>query len=626
MSEFVEEDIEGLLPVFEVLKGVQLLSSTEIDAFVKRCQMFEYRLQKPRKDSLSFRGYTDYLESILKLIRMRRKRIKYRLKEDEIESKIKIKIANLRRQYCERFKGRLEAWLDLIEFLKSEKMYIRCSKTYFRALQIFPRNSSLRIQAARYEYSVEHRIECARCIMQEGIRLDPKEISLWTSFVHLELDYVKWLITRKSILTGKGYHIPCTEEKELEIAKEAQKSLEMKVGVKEKSKQDSILGLRIVQIIINQALECCVSEKSALLLNFWRTTRRYGLVANHLTEKLYDMLWSPKYKSEESWIARSETMDHDQYSLYNLFDKACEDIPTEKMHRHYLTLCQRHFLCYRDPDAKEKFREQLFWLISRGYGTNMDVKKFNKLAENFEEKEKVLNEAVKNNSENAFLWMMLLQCKIKFNPTDVETIRKLFNQATREVYDESHGLADMYKVAIDWAHQYSEDDVDDFFRRATFHTPPKVACEMRCIRLNYLASVYPGARNKLREEYFLFAKYPPNSIEVHRTFINHELKSEQTSVEFATQAFELMIVEFGEKRHECWIDYANFMLKYDPLTLQTIHRRAMASLAPDQIEPFLVAYSNLLQNAASNYIESDSDTGKDDDDIGLIEDDDNVGS
>lgn len=60
--------------------------------------------------------------------------------------------------------------------------------------QIFPRDCSLRIQAARYEYSVEHRIECARCIMQEGIRLDPKEISLWTNFVNLELDYVKWLV------------------------------------------------------------------------------------------------------------------------------------------------------------------------------------------------------------------------------------------------------------------------------------------------------------------------------------------------------------------------------------------------------------------------------------------------
>lgn len=47
MSEFVEEDIEGLLPVFEVLKGIQLLSPSEIDAFVKRCQFFEYRLQKP---------------------------------------------------------------------------------------------------------------------------------------------------------------------------------------------------------------------------------------------------------------------------------------------------------------------------------------------------------------------------------------------------------------------------------------------------------------------------------------------------------------------------------------------------------------------------------------------------
>ncbi|MCP9262871.1 hypothetical protein DINM_006247 [Dirofilaria immitis] len=363
-----------------------------------------------------------------------------------------------------------------------------------------------------------------------------------------------------------------------------------------------------------------------MLLNFWRTTKKYGLVANHLTQKLYDMLWSPKYKSEESWIARSETINYDQVSLYELLDKACADMPTEKMHRHYLAVCHRHYSTYRDPDAEEKYLEQLFWLISRGYGTNMDVIKFNRLVEDFEEKEKILSEAVKNSPENAFLWMMLLQCKIKFNPMDVETIRKLFNKAAREVYDESHGLADMYKVVIDWAHQYSEDDVDDFFRRATFRTTPKVACEMRCIRLNYLASVHRDRPNKLREEYFLFAKHPPNSIEVHRIFIGHELKSEHMSVEFIAQAFELMIVEFGSKTHECWIEYASFMLKYEPLTLQTIHRRAVASLVSHEIEPFLVAYNNLLQIAVSNYNGFDSDVEKDELNIYLSGDDDDNNS
>lgn len=46
MSEFVEEGIEGLLPVFETVVGVQLLSSSEVDAFVKRCKAYEYRLQR----------------------------------------------------------------------------------------------------------------------------------------------------------------------------------------------------------------------------------------------------------------------------------------------------------------------------------------------------------------------------------------------------------------------------------------------------------------------------------------------------------------------------------------------------------------------------------------------------
>lgn len=65
---------------------------------------------------------------------------------------------------------------------------------YNSMFQIFPRDSTLRIHAAKFEYSVENRIECARAIMQEGIRLNPTECSLWTNFVLLELDHVKWLV------------------------------------------------------------------------------------------------------------------------------------------------------------------------------------------------------------------------------------------------------------------------------------------------------------------------------------------------------------------------------------------------------------------------------------------------
>lgn len=86
-----------------------------------------------------------------------------------------------------------------------------------------------------------------------------------------------------------------------------------------------------------------------------------------------------------------------------------------------------------DPVAKEKFREQLFWLIKGGYGTNEDIRKFNLLVENSEEKEKVLNEMLKNSQDNAYLWLILLQCKIKSNSMDIEAIRQLFNKATRAV-------------------------------------------------------------------------------------------------------------------------------------------------------------------------------------------------
>lgn len=55
--------------------------------------------------------------------------------------------------------------------------------------------------------------------------------------------------------------------------------------------------------------------------------------------------------------------------------------------------------------------------------------------------------------------------------------------------DESHDLTELYKVAIDWAHQYAENHVEDFFKRATFNTASIVACEMRCVRLKYPVSL-----------------------------------------------------------------------------------------------------------------------------------------
>lgn len=46
MGEFVEENFEKLLPLFEELKNVDILSHEEVQELVKRCRRYEYRLAK----------------------------------------------------------------------------------------------------------------------------------------------------------------------------------------------------------------------------------------------------------------------------------------------------------------------------------------------------------------------------------------------------------------------------------------------------------------------------------------------------------------------------------------------------------------------------------------------------
>ncbi|VDK24254.1 unnamed protein product [Anisakis simplex] len=136
MSEFVEESLEQLLPIFERLHTVELLNVKEVNEFIKRCRNHEYRLQKTVKDPHDFVLYAEYLRDVLELIRIRRNRLKYFNKHNEIDGSIKAKIADVYRRCTDRFQGRAEVWRKRLDYLKKENMSVRCSQAYFRALQV----------------------------------------------------------------------------------------------------------------------------------------------------------------------------------------------------------------------------------------------------------------------------------------------------------------------------------------------------------------------------------------------------------------------------------------------------------------------------------------------------------
>lgn len=46
MADFVEQNLEKLVPLFERLKVYELLSEKELSAVIRKCRYYEYRCHK----------------------------------------------------------------------------------------------------------------------------------------------------------------------------------------------------------------------------------------------------------------------------------------------------------------------------------------------------------------------------------------------------------------------------------------------------------------------------------------------------------------------------------------------------------------------------------------------------
>lgn len=101
---------------------------------------------------------------------------------------------------------------------------------------------------------------------------------------------------------------------------------------------DAVMQLKLAEVIINEGLRAVNDEdRSQLLLEFWRSARKCGEIAERLERDLFDRLWQEKAHCEQAWLAKIERDAVDD--PYALFDEAVERLPTEKMIRLYVDFC-----------------------------------------------------------------------------------------------------------------------------------------------------------------------------------------------------------------------------------------------------------------------------------------------
>jgi U3 small nucleolar RNA-associated protein 6 len=124
-----------------------------------------------------------------------------------------------------KFKSDLSLRLQHAEFCKQARSYLRLSRVYAEALQIFPRNSGLWIEAASLEFfgiprdddddddqqSSSSRngekkvvgggaVQPARVLLQRGLRINPTSQELWLQYFCMELHHLQKLRGRREIL------------------------------------------------------------------------------------------------------------------------------------------------------------------------------------------------------------------------------------------------------------------------------------------------------------------------------------------------------------------------------------------------------------------------------------------
>ncbi|XP_021369780.1 U3 small nucleolar RNA-associated protein 6 homolog, partial [Mizuhopecten yessoensis] len=187
MAEFVQQNIEGMIPELEQMERVGLFTAAESRQILKKRKGFEYKLQRKTKKKHDLLQYIQYETNVLALLKKRRQKIGYSFKKLEIDNAISQRIHKLFRLATYRFQEDVKLWLSHIHFSKTRKEKTTVSKLFTRMLQVHNRKSDLWISAAKWEFEENMNHENARHMLQKGLRFNPSSKQLWLEYYRMEL-------------------------------------------------------------------------------------------------------------------------------------------------------------------------------------------------------------------------------------------------------------------------------------------------------------------------------------------------------------------------------------------------------------------------------------------------------
>ncbi|XP_064620743.1 U3 small nucleolar RNA-associated protein 6 homolog [Lineus longissimus] len=591
MAEFVQLNVEEMLPELEQMERVGLFTKHETRKILKKRKHHEYKLRRRTKVKEDYLQYIQYEVNVLSLVKKRRERTGYNFKKFEIDVAIVQRIHKLFRMACSRFQDDVKLWLSHIEFSKQRKEKATISRLYTRMLQVHSRKPDLWILAAKWEFEDHGNTDNARSLLQRGLRFNPEAKHLWLEYYRLELLNADKLRKRREILGLENEDE--NEETESDV-------------------QDAVLAGQVAQIVYKKALEAFPGDVE-FCLSFLPVCKLFDFTQD-MTEDVYNELKTHYGDSPFTWNAVARQCLEEKLLSTNKEGRVEERIALEKK------ACQVYENAVAHLNNEVMWTAYLLFCIERiplnPGNRSLTDSRIARALEIFEraEEEKYVSEemylewiaVLVNTSQitraievanlarstkypaSVQLWMVSLQLAIRSDAPEKELF-KIMNKALNSVHKKD--ALPIYQLMIDWAIAAKSEKINDLFK-AGMSKRSCVGCPIKEVYVEWLGLT--RSIKKVREEYNRLSKVKPVSVNFFNKFIMLERCQDQTDVVRLRQIYEDAISEYGNNNPDLWLDYIKLELtEGDAMNSGKIHWRAMKQLDGRLTEEFVSRHTIL---------------------------------
>jgi hypothetical protein len=323
MAEHVQAALDQMVAPLRDLLDRQIFTEVEIKAIVSRRRESEYLLRRMvarKADFLRYIAAEQTLERLRQLRAVQQKRDHRKSRQEWLHEKdddgddgdeqdtTKDKDGNrdvkkkeqhigdvhivqhvhlLFDRAIRKFRSDLSLHLQHAEWCKQQNSWTRLGRVYAEALQVFPRQAGLWIEAASHEFFGPNRsVHNARVLLQRGIRLNEHTSEeLWIEYFSLELHFAQTLRGRRQILLLEP---PPSRDNE------DQTTATMAAAAEE---------YKLASIILRNAIRA-IPTSVQFRLRFMDTCKRFP-TTDFLMEYIQYSMKKDFASEPESWIARA---------------------------------------------------------------------------------------------------------------------------------------------------------------------------------------------------------------------------------------------------------------------------------------------------------------------------------